>query len=75
MIVPCAYLLFDNFTNWLGRRVLHRQIPAEALDYTGTDAPRSQSDGDGHGNGARTPGDGPPAAEPVRQEDEREPLD
>ena len=75
IMVPCAYLLFDNFTNWLGRRVLHRQIPAEALDYTGADAPASRGDGDGRGSSSRTPGDGPPAAEPVRQEDEREPLD
>ena len=74
VIVPCAYMLFDNFTNWLGRRILHRQIPAEALAYTGTDAPFSQSDGDGHDGGRRSPGSGPPAAEPVRQED-KEPLD
>ncbi len=37
IVVPCAYLLYDNFTNWLGRRVLHKQIPPEALAYSGTD--------------------------------------
>ena len=54
IIVPCAYLLYDNFSNWLGRVVWHRQIPEEALAYGGTD-------GDGRGIGrddadaARTP--------------------
>ena len=79
VVVPSAYLLFDNFTNFLGRRVLHRQIPAEALAYTGTDAPASPGnghDGDGHdGSIRRTPGGGPSAAEPVRQEEDTEPLD
>ncbi len=37
IIVPCAYLLFDNFSTWLGRVIWHRQIPAEALAYGGTD--------------------------------------
>ncbi len=37
IVVPCAYLLYDNFTNWLGRRVLHKQIPTDALAYGGTD--------------------------------------
>ena len=37
IIVPCAYFLFDNFSNWLGRVIWHRQIPAEALAYSGTD--------------------------------------
>ena len=63
VIVPCAYLLFDNFTNWLGRRVLHRQIPAEALDYTGTDAPLVA------GGGGRTTATGagrPATARPKR---------
>ncbi len=38
IIVPCAYFLFDNFSTWLGRVIWHRQIPAEALAYGGTDA-------------------------------------
>ena len=38
IIVPCGYLLFDNFSTWLGRVIWHRQIPAEALAYGGTDA-------------------------------------
>jgi HAE1 family hydrophobic/amphiphilic exporter-1 len=70
IMVPCAYLLFDNFTNWLGRVVLHRQIPAEALAYSGTDAPGRLSD--------EPNGYGPASAEPVSQEDpneDREPLD
>jgi hypothetical protein len=37
IIVPCAYFLFDNFSNWLGRVIWHRQIPAEALAYSGID--------------------------------------
>lgn len=37
IIVPCAYFLFDNFSNWLGRVIWHRQIPAEALAYSGFD--------------------------------------
>ncbi len=37
IIVPCAYFLFDNFSNWLGRVIWHRQIPAEALAYSGSD--------------------------------------
>jgi HAE1 family hydrophobic/amphiphilic exporter-1 len=37
IIVPCAYFLFDNFSNWLGRVVWHRQIPQEALAYSGTE--------------------------------------
>ena len=37
IIVPCAYFLFDNFSTWLGRVIWHRQIPAEALAYSGTD--------------------------------------
>ena len=37
IIVPCAYFLFDNFSTWLGRVIWHRQIPAEALAYGGTD--------------------------------------
>ena len=37
IIVPCAYFLYDNFSNWLGRVIWHRQIPAEALAYSGTD--------------------------------------
>ena len=44
IIVPCAYLLFDNFSNWLGRVIWHRQIPVEALAYSGVDQedPRHQ---------------------------------
>ena len=38
IIVPCGYLLFDNFSTWLGRVIWHRQIPAEALAYGGMDA-------------------------------------
>ena len=43
IVVPCAYLLYDNFTNWLGRRVMHRQIPPEALAYGGTDRDDSRT--------------------------------
>ena len=45
IIVPCAYFLFDNFSNWLGRVIWHRQIPAEALSYGGTDkTPEAERD-------------------------------
>ncbi len=37
LVIPSVYLLFDNFANWLGRVVWHRQIPEEALAYGGTD--------------------------------------
>ena len=37
IIVPCAYFLYDNFSNWLGRVIWHRQIPTEALAYSGSD--------------------------------------
>ena len=37
LVIPSVYLLFDNFANWLGRVVWHRQIPEEALAYSGTD--------------------------------------
>ncbi len=49
-VVQCAYLLFDNFTNWLGRRVWHNDVPAEALAYTSQDGngPRSGAGGNGH---------------------------
>ncbi len=60
-IVPCAYLLFDNFGNWLGRRVWHREIPTEALAYSGTDRDdwnRNDTDGNGHSGGGRSNGRG-----------------
>ena len=37
LVIPCTYLLFDNLSNWLSRRVMHKAIPTEALAYTGTD--------------------------------------
>ena len=40
LVIPSVYLLFDNFANWMGRVIWHRQIPAEALTY---DLPSSGS--------------------------------
>ncbi len=62
IVVPCAYLLYDNFTNWLGRRVLHKQIPPEALAYSGTD----------RDEGRTLP---PPSAAKPREEEPQGPVD
>ena len=42
LVIPSVYLLFDNFANWLARAVWHREIPAEALAYSGTDVVREE---------------------------------
>ena len=68
IIIPCAYLLFDNFSNWLGRVIWHRQIPQEALAYGGTDQ-NGRNGGAFGGARAFEPGEDP---EPAR---DREPLD
>ena len=54
LVIPSVYLLFDNFANWLGRVVWHRQIPEEALAYSGTDR-----DGSGNDRGNSGPSGGP----------------
>ena len=74
LVIPSVYLLFDNFANWLGRVVWHRQIPDEALAYGGSDGPKN---GDGGPRGSRGGGRAPGAeagaeADPAR---ESEPLD
>ena len=55
LVIPSVYLLFDNFANWLGRVIWHRQIPDEALAYGGTDRNGSGPSG-GPGGGGRVPG-------------------
>lgn len=82
LVIPSVYLLFDNFANWLGRVVWHRQIPEEALAYGGTDR-----DGRGNDRGSSGPSGGPqgtqgggraPGAEPGAAADPArapEPLD
>ena len=78
LVIPSAYLLFDNFANWLGRVVWHRQIPEEALAYGGTDRDERGSGGPSGGpsgtrGGGRAPGVEPgAAADPARTQ---EPLD
>lgn len=67
LVIPCSYLLFDNFSNWLGRRVWHKEIPAEALAYSGTDR-------DGDGRGRALPYDSSTQRLDA-EEQEREPLD
>jgi len=72
LVIPCVYLLFDNFANWLGRVIWHRQIPDEALAYGGGNGPK-----DGGPRGSRGGGRAPGAeagaeADPAR---ESEPLD
>ena len=82
LVIPSVYLLFDNFANWLGRVVWHRQIPDEALAYGGTDRDGRGNDRDESGpsggpsgtrGGGRAPGAEPgAAADPARTP---EPLD
>jgi len=78
LVIPSVYLLFDNFANWLGRVVWHRQIPEEALAYGGTDRDERGSGGPSGGpsgtrGGGRAPGVEPgAAADPARTQ---EPLD
>jgi len=82
LVIPSVYLLFDNFANWLGRVVWHRQIPEEALAYGGTDRDGRGNDRDNGGpsggpqgtrGGGRAPGAEPgAAADPARTP---EPLD
>ncbi len=78
LVIPSVYLLFDNFANWLGRVVWHRQIPEEALAYGGSDRDDSGSSGPSGGpsgtrGGGRAPGAEPgAAADPARTP---EPLD
>lgn len=78
LVIPSVYLLFDNFANWLGRVVWHRQIPEEALAYGGTDRDDRGNGGPSGGpsgtrGGGRAPGAEPgAAADPARTP---EPLD
>ena len=74
IIVPCAYFLYDNFSNWLGQVIWHRRIPEEALAYGGTDWEDRGSGGpSGTRGGGRAPGAEPgAAADPARTP---EPLD
>ena len=82
LVIPSVYLLFDNFANWLGRVVWHRQIPEEALAYGGTDRDGRNDRGNNRGNGGpsggpqgtrgggRAPGAEPgPAADTARNPD------
>jgi HAE1 family hydrophobic/amphiphilic exporter-1 len=78
VVVPCAYLIFDNFTNWLGRAVLHQQIPPEALAYAGSSTDEGTRDAEGTFGGKRPSGQGvlpPDPTDAEEAEKEREPLD
>jgi len=79
LVIPSVYLLFDNFANWLGRVVWHRQIPDEALAYSGTDRDgRGGSSGPSGGPGGTRGGGRAPGAEPGEAADTArhpEPLD
>jgi len=75
LVIPSVYLLFDNFANWLGRVIWHRQIPDEALAYGGTDR---NSSGPSGGPGGTRGGGRAPGAEPGEAADTArhpEPLD
>ena len=61
LVIPSVYLLFDDFANWLGRVIWHRQIPDEALAYGGTDRNGSGPSG---GPGGTRGGGRAPGAEP-----------
>ena len=77
LVIPSVYLLFDNFANWLGRVVWHRQIPEEALAYGGTDRDGRNDGGNGGPSGTRGGGRAP-GAEPGQAADTArtpEPLD
>jgi hypothetical protein len=68
LVIPCTYLLFDTFSNWLNRRVWHKEIPEEALAYAGPtnfDGPTFEG----------TNGHGTPLSRFERPEDDRAPLD
>jgi len=81
LVIPSVYLLFDNFANWLGRVVWHRQIPEEALAYGGTnrDERGGPINGGPSGGPQGTRGGGrAPGAEPGQAADTArspEPLD
>ena len=77
LVIPCTYLLFDNFSNWMSRRVWHKQIPPEALAYSGTDGDVPGRDGrSGNGHGNRSNGHTPqPLDVKPSQGKQREPLD
>ena len=75
LVIPSVYLLFDDFANWLGRVIWHRQIPDEALAYGGTDRNGSGPSG---GPGGTRGGGRAPGAEPDEAADTArhpEPLD
>ncbi len=75
LVIPSVYLLFDDFANWLGRVIWHRQIPDEALAYGGTDRNGSGPSG---GPGGTRGGGRAPGAEPGEAADTArhpEPLD
>ena len=75
LVIPSVYLLFDDFANWLGRVIWHRQIPDEALAYGGTDRNGSGPSG---GRGGTRGGGRAPGAEPGEAADTArhpEPLD
>ena len=89
LVIPSIYLIFDNFADWLGRTLWHRQIPEEALAYSGTDrndrdrndrddgAPPTGGTDSGQPRGTRGGGRAP-GAEPGPEADparETEPLD
>lgn len=75
LVIPCTYLLFDNFSNWMSRRVWHKQIPPEALAYSGTDGSVPGHDGVG-GNGHSPNGHTPqPVDVKISKSKEREPLE
>jgi len=69
IVIPCAYLLFDNFTNFIGRVLLRRPTP-RMIDFD-TEAPvymHSHNDdhfnGDGSGTGS---GEDSPSHVPLRK--------
>ena len=78
LVIPSVYLLFDNFANWLGRVVWHRQIPDEALAYSGTDRDSRGNNGPSDGPSGTRGGDRASGAEPGATADPArtpEPLD
>ena len=78
LVIPSVYLLFDNFANWLGRVVWHRQIPEEALAYGGTDRNDRGNGGPSGGPSGTRGGGRAPGAEPGQAADTArtpEPLD
>ncbi len=50
IVIPCAYLLFDNLTNWISRVIFRRPSP-RIVDFDGPQVAFSGGYYDGNGNG------------------------